>query len=131
MSFLKNRIYSFKNAFRGVFVFFTKYGGAHAKIHLLATAIVILLGIYFKIESVQWMALTFAIGLVLVAEIINSSIEQLVDLLHPEWNEKAGAIKDMAAGAVLIAAFVAVVIGFFVFGSRLLILGAFLLGFHG
>jgi len=131
MSFLKKRIFSFKNAFRGVFVFFTKYGGAHAKIHLLATILVIALGFVLNIEPIQWVALSFAIGLVLVAEIINSAIEQLVDLLHPDRNEKAGAIKDMAAGAVLISAFVAVIIGLWVFGIQLLIWGAWLFGFHG
>ena len=131
MSFLKNRIFSFKNAFRGVFVFFTKYGGAHAKIHLLASVLVIGAGFYFEITDTQWMVLALAIGLVLVTEIINSAIEQLVDLVHPEWSEKAGAVKDMAAGAVLIAAFVALVIGVWIFGYHLLNLGAYFLGFHG
>jgi len=131
MGFLKNRIYSFKNAFRGVFVFFTNYGGTHAKIHLAATIIVVGMGIYFDINSTQWVALSLAIGLVFIAEMINSAIEQLVDLVHPGWNEKAGAIKDMAAGAVLIASFVALAIGILVFGTQLIILTAYSFGFHG
>ena len=119
MSFLKNRIHSFKNAFRGVFVFFKTYGGAHAKIHLLATLIVLFAGFYFEVSNLEWALLFLAIGLVLVSEIINSAIEQLVDLVHPEWNDKAGLIKDMAAGAVLMSAITAVIIGFAVFWKYL------------
>lgn len=131
MSFLKNRIHSFKNAFRGVFVFFTTYGGAHAKIHALASVIVLSMGFYFDINPTEWMAVSFAIGLVLIAEIINSAIEQMVDLLHPDWDEKAGAIKDMAAGGVLIAACVALVIGWLIFGNSILVSLGYLFGFHG
>ena len=115
MAFIKDRINSIKNAFRGVFVFFKTFGGVHAKIHALATILVIGLGVYLNITSLHWIALIIAICLVLVTEIINSSVEQLVDLVQPEWDEKAGIIKDMAAGAVIVASIVAVIIGFLVF----------------
>ena len=115
MKFLNHRIYSFKNAFRGVFVFFTNYGGAHALIHGVAAIVAISLGFYFSIQVMEWIAIGAVITLVLVAEIINSAIEQLTDLVHPEWHEKAGIVKDMAAGAVLLAAIFALITGLIIF----------------
>jgi len=54
------------------------------------------------------------------AEIFNSAIEKLVDIVHPEQNKKAGLIKDMAAGAVLVLAFAAAVIGFIIFIPKII-----------
>lgn len=115
MNWIKNRITSFKNAFRGVFVFILKYGGAHIYIHLLAAALAISAGIYLNITNADWAALTIVIVLVISAEMFNSSIELIVDMVQPEWDEKAGIIKDIAAGAVLICSLGALVTGYFIF----------------
>lgn len=61
-----------------------------------------------------------AISLVLIAEILNTAIEFLVNLVSPQYNEMAGKVKDIAAGAVLFAAIMAVVIGTIVFGPYVL-----------
>ena len=83
--------------------------------HIVATVFVGLLGFYLNIEKADWLALLIVIGLVIVAEMINTSLEYLTDIVSPQYNEKAGKVKDMAAGAVLIAAIVAVITGSIIF----------------
>ena len=81
------------------------------RIHLLAAIIVIFLGFYFKVTRQEWLWLVAAIGLVFITETINTAIEKLVDLTKPERDPLAGQIKDVAAGAVLISAITALIIG--------------------
>ena len=76
---------------------------------------VIVLSLVLNISLAEWLFVTFSIGFVLTAEMFNSVIEKLVDLVSPEFNKKAGLIKDMAAGAVLIAAITSAIIGFIIF----------------
>lgn len=85
------------------------------RIHLFAALVVIALGFYLQITSADWLWLIAAIGFVMVTEIINSAIENLVDLVSPEKQKKAGLIKDMAAAAVLIASIAAAIIGVLIF----------------
>ena len=110
-------IKSFKYAFRGIWLVFKNEN--NAKIHLLATMLTIGGGLYLKIEKIDWLFISLAIALVWIMETINSAIEKLVDLTSPDFNPKAGAIKDMAAGAVLFAAFFAVILGLLVFAPYL------------
>lgn len=106
-------IKSFKYAFRGILLVFKNEN--NAKIHLLATILAIAGGAYFQLAKTDWLWISLAIALVWIMETINSAIEKLVDLTSPDFNPKAGAIKDMAAGAVLFAAFFAVIVGLLVF----------------
>ncbi len=92
---------------------------AHARFHLFATIVVIAAGFYFSITTLEWCALILSIGAVWSAEAFNSAIEFLVDLVHPDWHDDAGRIKDLAAGAVLIISFASGVIGILIFGSRI------------
>ena len=108
----------FSNAFRGMYVAFK--ATRHAFIHLFATLIVIILGFYFKVSSFEWIALIFAIGFVLVSEIFNTAIEIDIDLTSPEYHPYARDTKDVAAAAVLLSAFVAVIIGLIVFLPKIL-----------
>lgn len=103
----------FKYAFKGIFFAFKTQ--TNIRIHIIVTILVITAGFILKIKPMEWVFIIFAIGLVLTAELFNTAIESLVDLVSPDYNEKAGLIKDVAAGAVLIAAVVAVIIGVFVF----------------
>ena len=75
-----------------------------------------------KITCAEWLAVIAAIGLVWTAEGLNTAIEALVDLVSPEQHPLAGRAKDVAAGAVLLAALAATAIGLLVFGPRLLAL---------
>jgi diacylglycerol kinase len=72
---------------------------------------VIVLGIVFKLTIPEWCWLIFVIGLVFITEMLNTAIEFLTDLVSPEYNPLAKKVKDVAAGAVLFAAIIAVIIG--------------------
>ncbi len=73
------------------------------------------LGFYFKITAIEWILQIFAIGLVMSIEGLNTTIEAIADFIHPDFHNKIGFIKDIAAGAVFIAAFTAVIIGMIIY----------------
>lgn len=79
--------------------------------HLSVTAVVLLVLIVMRPAALWWAILALAIGLVLVTEVLNSALETLIDHLHPEAHPEIGAAKDIAAGAVLVASVIAVVVG--------------------
>ncbi len=113
-----SRLQSFKYAIEGVILFFkTEH---NAWIHLLSALTVVLFGIYFQLSKTEWCLIVFAIGFVLVTEIINTSLEHLTDLVTPDYHEKAKKVKDLAAGGVLISAIVAVIIGVIVFSPKIM-----------
>lgn len=85
------------------------------RIHLLVAGVVLLAGGVFGVSRLEWGLLVVVIGLVLVAELFNTAIEIAIDLSCPEWNPLAKRAKDAAAGAVLVAALVAVGVGGLVF----------------
>ncbi|MGK7394915.1 MAG: diacylglycerol kinase family protein [Candidatus Cyclobacteriaceae bacterium M3_2C_046] len=87
--------------------------------HLLAAMMIIMLGFYFQFSSLEWIIILFLIGLVFITEIINTAFEKLVDIISPEYQYKAGLVKDLAAGAVLIASIVALVIGLIIIYGHL------------
>lgn len=72
-------------------------------------------GFYFNISKSDWMFQTVAIGLVLSTEGMNTAVEKLADFIHPDFHNSIGSIKDIAAGAVFFAAFVALIIGFMIY----------------
>lgn len=108
-----------KFAFAGRGICYVLKKEAHMRIHLTAAVIVIAIGLFFQLTQFEWIALIGCIGFVIFAEIVNTSIEKIVDLIHPEWHERAGIIKDIAAGAVLIASLISIIIGFIVFWPHL------------
>ena len=79
--------------------------------HLLAAAAVLLVLLAIRPAPLWWALLALAVGMVLVAELFNSALEALSDHLHPEEHPEIGAAKDIAAGAVLVASAIAVVVG--------------------
>ena len=93
---------------------------ANFKIHILAAVVVIILSIVLQISKIEWLVVILTIGVVMSAEIFNSAIEKLVDVAYPEQNKKAGLIKDMSAGAILILAIAAAVIGFIIFIPKII-----------
>jgi diacylglycerol kinase (ATP) len=113
----KSRLMSFSYAFRGLAYAFRQEHNLW--IHTLAAIAAIAMGLILKISSLEWMLIALVIAGVFGAELFNSAIESLVDLCTPDINKKAGLIKDMAAGAVLIAALGALVVGLVVFIPKL------------
>ena len=110
---IRKRIKSFQYAFRGLFILFQKEH--NARIHLIAAIITITLGMLFDIRACEWAVIIFAIVLVIGAELFNSALEQLADAVTKDLHPAIRNAKDMAAGAVLILALGAVVIGLIVF----------------
>lgn len=114
------RVNSFRYAFKGLKLFFATQHNSW--IHLVAALFVIAAGFFFCITKMEWLFVVVAIALVLITEMLNTAIEFLVDFVSPDYNALAGKVKDLAAGAVLFAALMAVVIGVLVFGPYLLAL---------
>jgi len=85
------------------------------QIHLIIGLLVIICGFLFSISLTEWMLCLICIGLVFGMEMINTAIEKIVDLVSPESHPLAGLAKDIAAGAVLICAFISVVVGLTIF----------------
>jgi len=110
---ISNRIRSFGFAFNGLKILIKEEH--NSRIHLIAAILIVLAGFYFQISMMEWLAITFAIGFVIVLEIINSAIENISDFISPEKNDSIKKIKDLAAAGVLISALTALVIGFIVF----------------
>lgn len=80
------------------------------QVQLVITLLVTIAGFYFDITGTEWGLQILAIGLVLSAEGLNSAVEGIADFVHPDFHTKIGYIKDVAAGAVLFAALIAVII---------------------
>lgn len=89
-------------------------------VHLPITVAVIGLAAWLQVEAWRWVAVVFAITIVFSVELVNTSIEQLVKVLHPEQDQRIGRALDAAASAVLLAAIGSVVIGLIVLGPPLL-----------
>lgn len=92
----------------------------NAWLHLLATLLAISLGFWKQIDRSEWLSLVIVIGLVWMAELFNTCMEKMMDLLWPQRDERVAAIKDMSAAAVLIAAGVALLTGLIIFIPRFL-----------
>ena len=110
---ISNRVKSFVFAFRGIFV--ACKSGVNIWIQLFIGLLVIIAGFVFEISKTEWLFAIFAMGMVLTAEIFNTAIEKLVDLVSPDYHSEAGKTKDLAAGAVLLAAICAAIIGLIIF----------------
>ena len=104
---------SLTHALRGIKVFLAVTPNAY--IHLGAVFLVIISGFYFCISSTEWLVLILAIGLVFVAEALNTAVEIDINLTSPNYHPYARDTKDVAAGAVLLSAVVAVIIGLIIF----------------
>jgi len=109
---------SFKNAFRGIWIAFK--GQRNQRIHFVLGFATILAGFYFHISKVEWLAILLSISLVMGLEIMNTAIEELTDHISPDFHEKVGRVKDLAAGSVLIASLFVFILGLVIFLPRLL-----------
>lgn len=114
---LRRRVASFGHALRGV-------GSAlrsevHLQLHAVATAAVLGVGLYFQLTPTEWALVALAVAGVWAAELFNTAIETLTNLVSPGYHPLAGRAKDVAAGAVLLAALGALAVGGCVFGPKI------------
>lgn len=114
-SFLKSFVY----AWQGLRVAFSQ---RNMRIHALCALLAIGGGFWFKISQTEWCIVLLCIGLVMSLEALNTAVEFYIDLISPDYHEKAGKIKDLGAGAVLIAAVISLLTGTLVFGKYILAL---------
>lgn len=106
---LKSMIYAFNGAYKLV-----------TTEHSVTTQFLIGIGVtiagfFFNLTATEWMFQTLAIGLVMGVEGINTAIEKIADFIHPEYHERIGFIKDIAAGAVFLAALAALAVGLIIY----------------
>ena len=112
---MKNLMSSFAFAVKGILTAVLEQ--RNMKIHLGAALLVVVAGIYYTISLLEWCQVSLAIGMVITAELMNSSIESLVNMVEARQHPLAGKVKDIAAGGVLVAAICAAVIGVLVFAK--------------
>jgi diacylglycerol kinase (ATP) len=112
-SFISGRLKSVGFAVRGAFKLITTEHSVMVQSSL--AVVMIIAGFYFKIDRHEWMMQILAFGLVLGVESLNTAVEKVADFIHPEYHEKIGFIKDIAAGAVMFAAAAAIAIGLLIY----------------
>ncbi|KGE16170.1 diacylglycerol kinase family protein [Sphingobacterium deserti] len=115
---LESRIASFKFAIQGLVVAFN--GELNLRIHCIAALLVIGAAIYFDLPPIEWIALCFAIALVIISELINTALEYLSDVVSPQQNPQIKKVKDIAAGAVLFASLLAITVGLLIFLPKII-----------
>lgn len=111
--FVKGRLKSMVYAFNGAYKLITT---EHSVMTQFFIAIgVTIAGFFFNLTANEWMFQTLAIGLVMATEGVNTAIEKVADFIHPEYHERIGFIKDIAAGAVFLAALAALAVGLIIY----------------
>lgn len=114
----KRLINSFKYAFEGIIA--ALKSEQNLKVHILIMILVIILGIIFKISQIEWIICIILFGFVISLELVNTAIENTVDLVTMEKNPKAKIAKDVSAASVLIVAVMSAIIGLIIFIPKLL-----------
>jgi diacylglycerol kinase len=108
-SFLGKRLLGFKYAFKGAWMLLKNEPSI--QVQSVIAALATIAGFYFHLTATEWILQFLAIGLVLSIEGLNTAIEEFANFVHPDFHQKIGYIKDVAAGAVFFAAVVAIIIG--------------------
>ncbi len=99
---LKRQLGSFRHALNGVFYFFKNEPKAY--VHLIFDGTIIITGFILGFTTLEWIILSMGMVVLLSAELINTSIEELCDFVEKDWHHKIKAVKDMCSGAVMLVA---------------------------
>lgn len=118
--FIVGRIKSLKFALKGMWILITTEDSIKAQ--LIIAIIATIMGFYFEISTTEWALQFIIIGLVLVAEAANTAIEEVADFIHPDYHEKIGLIKDIAAGAPSFAALISLIVAGFIYVPKIALL---------
>lgn len=109
----QSQIQSFRMAFQGLIVLLKNE--RNFRLHLIFALIALGVSAFFSISTAEWLLVLLLIGMVLSAEAVNTCIEYICDIVSPEYNPLVKKIKDIAAGVVMLNAFIAVVVGCVIF----------------
>ncbi|WP_296149592.1 diacylglycerol kinase family protein [uncultured Flavobacterium sp.] len=112
-SFVTGRLKSFKYAIFGAYKLITTEHSVMVQFSL--GILMTIAGFYFQISKTDWLFQTMAVGLVLSIEGLNTAVEKIADFIHPDFHDKIGFIKDIAAGAVFFAAVAAIAVGLIIY----------------
>ncbi len=118
MKFKQALFAGFKNAFNGILAAFRR--GRNIRIQFTIGTLVLVAGLLFRLNAIQLGLLLLLCGVVISLEILNTALEQLCDVVQPNWHAQIGNIKDMSAGAVLWMSIFSVIIGVLVFAPTIL-----------
>lgn len=116
-SFMLRLIDSFNYAINGIIV--AVRSERNMKIHYAAAIFILFISLFFNFSKIEFILLVFSIALVIITELINTAIEKTIDMVSPGYHKLAEISKDMAAGAVLVAALNSVVVGYILFFDKL------------
>ncbi len=108
---------TFRDAFHGIGAMFRTE--LNARVHLASAIVVVAGGLALDLPRIEWLILVLTIAAVLSLEAVNTAIEAICDVVSPDEHREIGRAKDVAAGAVLIAAIASVVVAILIFGPRL------------
>lgn len=114
--YLLDRIKSFGCALKGIKTLVTTQ--VHARLHLLATLAVVAAGFFVRLRRWEWVAILLCIGMVWLAEALNTALEFLADEVSLEHRDRIGKAKDVAAGGVLIVVLISLAVAALVFGRH-------------
>lgn len=117
-SFFSGRLKSIGFAVKGAFKLITTEHSV--MVQSLLALIMIVAGFVFHISREEWMMQILAFGLVLGIESLNTAVEKIADFIHPEFHDRIGFIKDIAAGAVMFAATAAIAVGLLIYVPKFL-----------
>lgn len=117
-SFFTGRLKSVGFAVKGAYKLITTEHSVMVQSSL--AVLLIIAGFYFHISREEWMMQIFAFGLILSVESLNTAVEKMADFVHPEFHDRIGFIKDIAAGAVMFAAIAAIAIGLLIYVPKFL-----------
>ncbi len=112
-SFLVNRIKSVGFAFRGALILIRTE--ASIKIQVFISLVMTAAGFYYEISNTEWVLQILAIALVLGIEGMNTAVEKISDYIQPEFDPKIGFIKDISAGAVMLASIASSIVGLIIY----------------
>lgn len=117
-SFFTGRMKSIGYAVKGAIKLITTEHSVMVQSSL--AVLMIIAGFYFNISREEWMMQILAFGLVLGIESLNTAVEKVADFIHPEYHEKIGFIKDIAAGAVMFAVMAAIAVGLLIYVPKMM-----------
>jgi diacylglycerol kinase (ATP) len=113
----RNLLDSFNNAFEGIIYAFKTQ--RNIRLHFIATGAVLILSLMFHLTKFEILVLFITIAFVIITEMLNTALEVTVDLITKEYHPLAAIIKNVAAGAVLVAASLAIIVGYLIFAPKL------------